>query len=284
MHAIKRASLLGWRPSSFLRRLNSNVPHGKVPPSHFQDVNQVPDTYAEIMKRNNQPDHVHPVLEAMGNRYPNSIISEKVRSLTKETPRQSMIQLFTNKNTRNATCQLLLTFGIIQAVLFYTSFKDMATEIEDNDAKLLSMWDLYERKDISQTIMAVHIGQLRQQLIQAGMKPVTSSQAIMVAQHLLSFDRNENGNLLIYVDPRSSIYELVPFSYEYEIQDIPKLNNVIQQTWDAFNESNSAVGEEKNTDNVTPVIKTTGNAVVLKPTKKDSKEIEKEQKKTKGDD
>ena len=92
--------------------------------------------------------------------------------------------------------------------------------------------------------MAVHIGQLKQQLLAAGLKPVTPSQALLVSQHLLSFARDqETGNLLIYVDPNSSIYNLVPFSYEYDIQKIPKLDTVVEKTWNDYNQENKGSRE-----------------------------------------
>lgn len=149
----------------------------------------------------------------------------------------SVMELFKNKETRGTTIKLVAGMALLQVLVFFISLHAIMDELEDTENKLVELWGFYERKDISQTVMAVHIGQLKQQLLRVGINPITPQQALTVSQHLLSFARDPNtGNLLIYVDPNSQIYKLVPFSYEYDIQKIPKLNQVVDQTWDEYND------------------------------------------------
>lgn len=225
--------------SSGLRRLGgvrqvTNIPKPQLPPvALFQDSNRAPIPF-DIKK-----------YQAPKSNKETTIPSVRVDDgQTRVRNKISMLGLFTDASTRGATFKLVVSLLLIQLVVFYVSCKSLLQELADSDTKLLNLWGFYERKDISQTVMAIHIGQLKQQLINAGIKPVTPNQALTVAQHLLSFQReDETGNLLIYVDPTSQIYQHVPFNYEYDIQKIPKLNNVIDETWKEYDSSTDSSAE-----------------------------------------
>ncbi|CAI8497080.1 unnamed protein product [Pichia kudriavzevii] len=221
-HILGKPSRLGSLLPKVGFRQQSHTPP-QVPKSHFQDLNNHPLPYAFKMPRQGPQNITY-----------NSAVAKEL----------SIGELFTDKSTRKSTFRILAIVTLLQVVLFYVSSKSLLDELDDTDEKLMELWGFYERRDISQTVMAVHIGQLKQQLLAAGLKPVTPSQALLVSQHLLSFARDqETGNLLIYVDPNSSIYNLVPFSYEYDIQKIPKLDTVVEKTWNDYNQENKGSRE-----------------------------------------
>lgn len=225
----------GWpacRPLLFLgqaTRLSSALSKTNVPPpSLFQDADNQPVPY-HILKQQQQQQQTSNFSvsdQRLHNKEKKDLITENV----------TLFQLFTNKYTRAAAFRLFILLFFSQVLAFYYSCREIIQELDDTESKLSDLWELYERRDISQSVMAVHIGQLKQQLINAGIKPINAQQALTIAQHLLSFERDKDtGNLMIYVDPNSQIYKLVPFSYEYDIQKIPSLNNVIEKTWEDFN-------------------------------------------------
>lgn len=198
------------------------------PPALFQDATNIPLPYPIQSK-------VHGI-STIQTTHPSTPIVPRSSSINPDGKKLSIMELFKNKETRGATIKLFTGLGLLQVVVFFISLNAVMDELEDTESKLVDLWGFYERKDISQTVMAVHIGQLKQQLLKSGINPITPQQALTVSQHLLSFARDPNtGNLMIYVDPNSQIYKLVPFSYEYDIQKIPKLNLVVDQTWEEYN-------------------------------------------------
>jgi hypothetical protein len=206
------------RPTVRYVRQVGNLARREIqPPAFFQDIDKKPPPFHQLTTKQN---------DIIQNNHKNVKFEKKM----------SILDLFRSKNTRSSTWKLFSSLVVLQIIIFYISSNAIIDELDDSETKLLDLWRHYEIKDISQTVMAVHIGQLKQQLINAGIKPVTPQQALTVSQHLLSFARDQyTGNLMIYVDPKSQIYKLVPFSYEYDIQKIPKLNSVIDQTWDEYN-------------------------------------------------
>lgn len=198
------------------------------PPALFQDASRQPLPYHVLQQHQQQQ-------------------SQSQSQTAQTTPQQpqdpfvpgrtlSLLQLFSNRATRGATWRLFITLSLTQVVVFFVCSNAILDELEDTEGELSNLWDFYERKDISQTVMAVHIGQLKQQLLSVGAKPVSAQQALTLAQHLLSFARDKDtGNLMIYVDPHSQIYRLVPFSYEYDIKKVPRLDAAVNKSWDEFN-------------------------------------------------
>lgn len=166
--------------------------------------------------------------------------SQSHQQIPIQNEKLSIFKLFTNRSTRWATIKLVTLLTILQVLMLYAVSNAVLDELEDTESKLLSLWDFYERRDISQAVMAIHIGQLKQQLIDADVKPVSAMQALSVAQHLISFTRDEEtGNLLIFVDPNSKIYKLVPFSTEYDLDKSPRLSNAVRSTWEEYKKNNS---------------------------------------------
>ena len=222
-------------PTNLSKRSLSNPTHASIspPPSLFQNNSTKPLKYHELIE-NKSPIINSPIVQS-DTKIRNNSSSINTNIPLSESNKLTISQLFINKSTRGSVIKIVLSLGLLQAIIFFISSNAIMDELSESESKLLELWGFYERKDISQTVMAVHIGQLRQQLIKLGVNPVTTTQSLMVAQHLLSFDRDNTGNLLIYVDPNCQIYNLVPFSYEYDIQKIPKLNNVVDTTWEDFN-------------------------------------------------
>lgn len=204
------------------------------PPALFQDVNRQPVPY-HVLQQQQQQQQQHQQQQQILPPHQPQQHQQSTYPFGREE-KLSLVQLFSNRATREAAWRLFLLLSLTQVVVFYVCSNAILDELEDTESKLTDLWDYYERKDISQTVMAVHIGQLKQQLINVGAKPVTTQQALTVAQHLLSFARDkETGNLMIYVDPHSQIYRLVPFSYEYDIQKVPRLDSAVDKTWEEFN-------------------------------------------------
>ena len=194
------------------------------PPALFQDATRQPVPYHMLQQQNKNQNQTTQTI-------PQQPQDPFVRGQT-----LSLLQLFSNQATRGATWRLFLILSLTQVVVFYVCSNAILDELEDTESELTNLWDYYERKDISQTVMAVHIGQLKQQLLSVGAKPVSAQQALTLAQHLLSFARDKDtGNLMIYVDPQSQIYRLVPFSYEYDIKKVPRLDAAVNKSWDEFN-------------------------------------------------
>lgn len=218
------------------KRSLNNPTHASIspPPSLFQYNSTKPLKYHELIE-NKSPIINSPIVQSDTKIRNNKSSNTNTNIPLSESNKLTISQLFINKSTRGSVIKIVSLLGLLQAIIFFILSNAIMDELSESESKLLELWGFYERKDISQTVMAVHIGQLRQQLIKLGVNPVTTTQSLMVAQHLLSFDRDNTGNLLIYVDPNCQIYNLVPFSYEYDIQKIPKLNNVVDTTWEDFN-------------------------------------------------
>lgn len=231
---ILRTKVVGsvLRSTFYFKRHLSDISKGQTQTTKpmlnvFQDANAHPVQYHILQKQQQQQQ------QKQQNHDQNKQLEQNNNKIRGKL---SIFELFKNENTRRAAFTLFLSLSITQVIVFYMCSNAILDELEDTENKLADLWDFYERKDISQTVMAVHIGQLKQQLINSGIKPVTSQQSLTVAQHLLSFARDKDtGNLMIYVDPNSSIYKLVPFSYEYDINKVPRLDTAADKSWDEFN-------------------------------------------------
>lgn len=154
--------------------------------------------------------------------------------------------LFKNRSTRAPVLKLLAMMSVLQVVVFYVSSTTLVDELEDTEDKITQLWNMYEHRDISQAVMAIHIGQLKDQLIKAGVQPIDSQQAMKLAQHLITFERDADlGNLLIFVDTKSKLYPLVPFSTEYDISKVSKFRHAITDPWDTYQRRPSSTDDSQ---------------------------------------
>ncbi|QPG76397.1 hypothetical protein FOA43_003786 [Brettanomyces nanus] len=126
----------------------------------------------------------------------------------------SIIDLFRNKQTRYASLALLIGFLLAYCTFLfqlYQSENDLVLTKRQKDTSL-------EEKDMSQTVMAVHIGLLRRQLIDEGINPIPTQQALKFSRHFLTLKNKGffDDNLHRYVDHKSLLYRLIPLHSDYD--------------------------------------------------------------------
>ncbi|GME80570.1 unnamed protein product [Ambrosiozyma monospora] len=194
------------------------LPPNNFPPTHFQDQSNIPLPYDQLSKQ--QP-HSQPHIQSQDH-----VGQDPQQSISNPEYQFTIKELLSNPQTRTATIRLIFFMFCINLITLYNYYESEEENIQLQD-EVVQVWESYDQKDISQTVMAVHIGMLKKQLMDVGLVPVPSSKAIEMSKSLLSFDRrDDNGQLLIFVDQKSPMYSLIPFHSEYNVSQIPKFKDI----------------------------------------------------------
>ncbi|GMG21011.1 unnamed protein product [Ambrosiozyma monospora] len=199
------------------------LPPNNFPPTHFQDQSNIPLPYDQLSKQ--QP-HLHSHIQSQDHVGQEQQQSQVQQSILNPEYQFTIKELLSNPQTRAATIRLVFFMFCINLITLYNYYEseEENTQLQD---EVVHVWEGYDQKDISQTVMAVHIGMLKKQLMDVGLVPVPSSKAIEMSKSLLSFDRrDDNGQLLIFVDQKSPMYSLIPFHSEYNVSQIPQFKDI----------------------------------------------------------
>ncbi|GME70630.1 unnamed protein product [[Candida] boidinii] len=199
---------------------------GSFPPRHFQDAHNLPEPYHALTPAL-KSSHSYPLVHTKNAATTGSAIANLLRPNTNAitnpfnfSTKQETItltDLFNLKSTRKAMYQLgflMLLANFITMYCFMVLYNEN-TVLKD---QLVETVYNYDQKDISQTVMAIHIGLLKKQLLERGAIPAPSQTAVETSRRILSLERNDNGQLLIFVSQKHPIYPFVPFHSEYNVE------------------------------------------------------------------
>ncbi|GME97568.1 hypothetical protein B5S28_g3932 [[Candida] boidinii] len=200
---------------------------GSFPPRHFQDAHNLPEPYhalTPVLKSSTS----YPLVSTKNvNTATGSAIANLLRPNTNTninpfnfSSKQDTItltDLFNLKSTRKAMYQLGFLMLLANFITMYC-FMVLYNENSILKDQLVETVYNYDQKDISQTVMAIHIGLLKKQLLERGAIPAPSQTAVETSRRILSLERNDNGQLLIFVSQKHPIYPFVPFHSEYNVE------------------------------------------------------------------
>jgi len=125
-----------------------------------------------------------------------------------------IIELFTNSKTRRATVSLISGIVLLNCAICYQLLQSKQPTT-DSERKL--QHTIMENQ-VSKSVMAVHIGMLRKQLLDHNLIPVSSSKALLLSTRVLDLNQNDGGNVCL--DTRSISHsilaQLIPPHSDYD--------------------------------------------------------------------
>lgn len=168
---------------------------GTNPPYYFQNINNLPITM----------DRYH-------NGY--TVAECKQKTVRPTQSKIGIIELFTNSKTRRATVSLISGIVLLNCAICYQLLQSRQLTT-DSERKL--QHTIMENQ-VSKSVMAVHIGMLRKQLLDHNLIPVSSSKALLLSTHVLDLNQNDGGN--VRLDTRSISHsilaQLIPPHSDYD--------------------------------------------------------------------
>ncbi|KAF6011775.1 hypothetical protein HII13_002243 [Brettanomyces bruxellensis] len=172
----------------------SNYSRGN-PPYYFQNINNLPITM----------DRYH-------NGY--TVAECKQKTVRPIQTKIGIIELFTNSRTRRATVSLISGIVLLNCAICYQLLQSRQLTT-DSERKL--QHTIMENQ-VSKSVMAVHIGMLRKQLLDHNLIPVSSSKALLLSTRVLDLNQNDGGNVCL--DTRSISHsilaQLIPPHSDYD--------------------------------------------------------------------
>lgn len=172
------------------------------PPYYFQNINNLPITV---------------------DRYHNGyMVAEcKQKTVRPTQTKIGIIELFTNSRTRRATVSLISGIVLLNCAICYQLLQSRQPTT-DSERKL--QHTIMENQ-VSKSVMAVHIGMLRKQLLDHNLIPVSSSKALLLSTRVLDLNQNDGGNVCL--DTRtishSILAQLIPPHSDYDPSRVFKL-------------------------------------------------------------
>ncbi len=158
-----------------------------TPPCYFQNINNAPSTIDQYNGGYIVPEYKHELVPA-----------------THTQSRLSIIGLFTNSRTRRAAVSLMSGILFLNCVFCYEMVQSRQQAVESEH----KLHHTVMEGQVSRSIMAVHIGMLRKQLLDHNLIPVSSSQALLLSSRVLDLNKKENGS--VRLDTRSISHSILP--------------------------------------------------------------------------